>query len=172
MRLLLVLAVSLGMLEVAHARENVLYLKSCQVILLQDWMIINHVPNGEEISSVTVALADSGGQAPADKSILIYGFCDVRTHAGLTRKQMITGTFDDEGKRAKHIGDWEVSYKVEAKRTNFGLAIDAFRYLPDRNAYLWVRRGPMVDSKDYTPTEADYTELAPYLKRITEVKAP
>jgi hypothetical protein len=170
MRLLLVLAMSLGTLEVAHARDNVLYIKSCQVTLSPDWTIASHVPNGKEISMVTVVLTDSSGQAPADNSIVIYGFCDVSTHAGLTRKQLITGT--PESKTARQIGDWQVSYAVSAKRTNFGLAIDAFRYLPDRKAYLWVRRGRMVKTKDYTPAEADYTEFATYLKRITEVKTP
>ena len=51
-------------------------------------------------------------------------------------------------------------------------SIDAFRYLEDRKAYLWVRRGRMVKDANYTPTEDDYSEFEPYLKRIVAIQTP
>ncbi len=151
-------------------RENVIYLKSCQVTLLPDWMVMSHVPNGAEISIVSVILTDSTGQPKPDKSALVYGFCDVGDHSGLTKKQLITD--NHKGKAVRRIGEWEISYSVDAKRSDYGLVIDAFRYLEDRKAYLWVRRGRMVTDANYTPTEDDYTEFAPYLKRIVAIQTP
>jgi len=147
----------------AAPRENIVHIKSCKVTLAPDWIIANHIPNGSEVSLITVVLTDSKGQVPPDKSVLCYGFIDVSSHAGLTRKQLLTG---NHKKAEKQVGDWELSYAVQEKRTDFALVIDAFRYMEDRKAYLWMRRGRMVKEADYTPTEADYEELAPYLKRI------
>jgi hypothetical protein len=167
---ILVLAAAVSVTMQPVSRENLIHIKSCKVTLSPDWIVCSHIPNGSEISLVSVILADSIGLPQPDKSMLLYGFCDVSTHAGLTKKHLITA--NHKGKTAKQIGEWELSYVVEAKRTDYGLVIDAFRYLEDRKAYLWVRRGRMVKEADYIPTEADYSEFAPYLKRIVADRAP
>jgi hypothetical protein len=170
MTAVLMVTMSLNLAAQVAPKENLVHIKSCTVTLSPDWIILTHVPNGSEISLISVVMADATGRPRADKSMLLYGYCDVSTHAGLTKKQAITA--GREGKAARKVGDWEVSYAVEAKATDYGLVIDAFRYVEDRKAYLWVRRGRMVKEANYTATEADYNEFLPCLERIRLDRTP
>lgn len=162
------LALSASMLQAAYGRESALYIKSCQVNLPQDWIISEHVPNGDQISLVAAFPADAAGRPAADKAMLVFGYCDVENHLGLTRMQLLR---NNAIKTERQIEGWETYYKVEAKKTDFGFTIDAFQYLgDDRKAYLWVRMGHMVETKDYMPADADYEALATHVKRIKELR--
>jgi hypothetical protein len=165
MKTSLIVVLTLCLAAQSSPRENIIHLKSCEVKLSQDWIIMNHIPNGMDISLISVILPDSNGQPREDKSLLQYGYIDVSGHAGLTKMQLITD--NPNRKKVKGIDGWDVSYIVEAKKSDYALLIDAFRYIEDRKAYLWVRRGRMVKDAAFQPTDDDYKEFAPYLEKIS-----
>ena len=163
MRLLLSLVFSLAP-ACAHSQENIIILEHAQARLDPHWIIINHIPDGEYTSAVSAILADQDGKPRDDKSMVLFGVCDVSGHAGLTVFQSITSRHDKQNERRE--GPWVINYAVEPKEDGYALLVDAMQYSEKHKCYYWVRRGRYIESADYTLTDNDVNEILALTKKM------
>ena len=167
MRLLLILVFSLTS-TAAESQDNVIILTHLRARLDPHWIIMNHVPNGEYIRLVSAVLTDEHGKPRDDKSMVLFGICDVSGHDGLTVFQLITRKH--EKKNERHAGKWVINYVVEPKDDGYALLVDALQYSEEHKCYLWVRRGRRIEDVTYTLKDSDLKDILAATKRVDLLK--
>jgi uncharacterized membrane protein len=145
-------------------RESVIILKHLRARLDPNWIILTHVPNGQYASVVSAVLTDEQGTSKDDKSIVLFGVCDVSGHDGLTVFQSLTSAHEKKDERK--VGEWVVNSAVERKQDGYALLIDGFKYVEEDRCYLWVRRGRRIDTATYKLEESDLKEVSTLIERV------
>ena len=147
-----------------ESQDNVIILKHVRARLDPNWIIMNHVPNGEYASLVSAILADEHGRPKDDKSMILFGVCDVSGHDGLTVFQSLTRRH--EKKNERNAGKWVINYAVEAKDDGYALLVDALQYSEEHKCYLWVRRGRRIEQVKYTLKDSDVKDILAFTARV------
>jgi hypothetical protein len=175
MRPALILAVSLTLLACLHAsttspkpQENVIILKHLRATLNPNWIILNHVPNGEYTSLVSAALTDEQGKPKDDKSMILFGVWDVSGHDGLTMFQLMTTKH--EKKNERRAGEWVINFVVEQKKDGYALVVDGLKYVEEHKCYLWVRRGRKIETPTYTLADSDLKDILTFIDRVNLIE--
>ncbi len=166
MHIPLILVLSLTSIA-ATPQDNVIILQNTCARLDPNWLILTHIPFGY-VSIVSAGLTDEQGKPKNDKSMILFGVCDVSDRDGLTMLHEVKR--EHRKKNERKAGEWLINYYVERHDDDgYALVIDALKYEEEHKCYLWVRRGRRIENPQYTLQDSDLEDILTFTKRISVI---